>query len=566
MNKNIIIFLLIATSGFLIADFFVYNRASSLRTATQTALIDQKVDDVTLLRIERETGEDMELYRENQQWRIRKPYSGSIDHQAVMKLLDIFSLPILDSVSLSEMNRLQRTLASYGLQKPSLSVTIASAHAKDVVRFGDFTSLKDSIYAMVDGIDQIFVVSNVVFGAANVTAGAFRRRDVSQLTANSVVSFAIKKGSNELIEFSRNQDGWLVDGRRASTKMVESFLTSVLSARIENFVWPVGASNETDRVSDALLSGYGLSPDKTTTITFKGDEGAEDLISFGLQTGTNVYALVQDSGAIVTLPAKLAALVRQDERLFTDSRIFPIEARTIRHFSLSLEKLRCVLRKDDDARWRLESPIDAPADQQNVEKVLARILRLSLSDVVSEGGIEISFSTNSPKTQVSVESVLDKLRIEDFRSKEMLHIDPTVVKRLVRMSSNLGDKMDSVIYDRENRQWGLELGRSGFEVSVEGVEKVLSAITSLQALRVEDLGTQVSGRDEYGFSSPFLQLAIDRIGEDAVRRNILVGKCCKDGYYATIGSSDAVFVISEKTVEALSSPLVVEVPLRSDAK
>jgi len=51
-------------------------------------------------------------------------------------------------------------------------------------------------------------------------------------------------------------------------------------------------------------------------------------------------------------------------------------------------------------------------------------------------------------------------------------------------------------------------------------------------------------------------VAIDQETGDAVRRNILVGGRTEGGRFATVGSSEAIFVISDETVDALSSQLV----------
>ena len=69
---------------------------------------------------------------------------------------------------------------------------------------------------------------------------------------------------------------------------------------------------------------------------------------------------------------------------------------------------------------------------------------------------------------------------------------------------------------------------------------------------------QTHDLEAYGLDSPYMTVAIDQDREDAVRRNIMIGKDAADGRFATVGSADAVFVISHETAKALSSQLVEE--------
>ena len=51
-------------------------------------------------------------------------------------------------------------------------------------------------------------------------------------------------------------------------------------------------------------------------------------------------------------------------------------------------------------------------------------------------------------------------------------------------------------------------------------------------------------------------MAVDQDVDNAVRRNIIIGKKTKGGRFATIGSSDAVFVMGEEQVNRLSVAIV----------
>ena len=204
----------------------------------------------------------------------------------------------------------------------------------------------------------------------------------------------------------------------------------------------------------------------------------------------------------------------------------------------------------------LESPVVAKADDAVADEVLSRILSLSSSDIASAGeGVSVSIGTNAEKSVVSRTGVFGSRSPEDFRSGEILRIDPAHVRRIVRITGNVADTV-AVVYDRERKAWNVEGGAADVRAEHKGIESVLSAINPLVASRIEKLKVPAADLDDYGLDAPFLTVAVDQDVDDAVRRNIIIGKKTKGGRFATIGSSDAVFVMGEEQVNRLSAAIV----------
>jgi hypothetical protein len=61
----------------------------------------------------------------------------------------------------------------------------------------------------------------------------------------------------------------------------------------------------------------------------------------------------------------------------------------------------------------------------------------------------------------------------------------------------------------------------------------------------------------YGLENPRLTVAVDQDIEKSLRRNIMLGNRTENGCFATVGSSDAVFVISDETAGKISGSIVV---------
>ena len=523
----------------------------------QTLVEDQ--EDICRITLERNGKVSAAIERSELKWRLVEPYAGSVDDQVVMRFVDVLSTtPITDVIGESALLKLGRTRGDFSLDEPTLSVVLEfAAGDRERLDFGSKTPLTNGVYVSVGGTDSVFVVPVDLLDTIDVKAEQFRSRSVFTIGANSVTAFGVKRRAEPVLEFAHADDGWLVKGGPASSKKVLDFLAKVTAATAESFVWPVGASNETEHASAALLVGYGLDPDAAVTVTLKGVDGLDRRISFGKEASEgHVYALVHGGTAIVTLPAELKVLADQDADSFADLRLFPSDSRSITTFSISDRDVLYAFVREKDGGWSLESPIVARADDGAVEDLLARILSLSTSDGASgDDGVAISLSANAAKTVVSRNSVFMGMKPEDLRSKEIMRINPALVKRIVRIVGREA-KPVSVVYNRDRKVWNLENGGADVVPDPKGIEAVLSAINPLSAQRIERLKVSAADLDDYGLDSPFLTVAIDQEADEAVRRNIIIGKKAKGGRFATIGSSDAVFVIGEREVELLSSDVV----------
>lgn len=558
-NRKAIFILLVLAILLAAANAVLRYGAREIRASGRQLLV-ETTDGIFKIRLERKGLPAVELGKVGSHWRLIAPYSGSAEDQVVMKTVDRLSMtPISDVIVDSALLKLGRTRADFSLDEPGLSVELAFENGeRERIEFGAKTPLGDGVYASIDGLDSVFVVSAEILKDLDADAGRFRRRAIFTVDENAVSAFGIKRGGDPVMELVRGESGWRVKDAVASQQKVSDFLSKITSATAESFIWPVGASNETEHASTALLAGYGLDPDTAVTVTLKDVDGTDRRVSFGKEAQDGkVYALVHGGAAIVTLPASLKAMAEQDAALFTDLRLFPSDSRSVGTFSILDRDVLYAFVRGKDGGWSLESPIVARADNASVDAVLSRVLSLSASDSVpADEGVAVSLSTNSAKAVVSRESVFGALAPEDLRSKEIMKIDPTLVKRVVRIDGAEGAGPVSVVFDRERKIWTVEKGVTDAVPDQKGVESVLRSVSPLTALKIEKLKVPAADLDDYGLDKPFLTLAVDQEVDAAVRRNIMVGKKVKGGRFATIGASDAVFVIGDEVLEGLSADIV----------
>ena len=560
-NRRMILWLLagilvLAGTNFMLARN-VSHKAALIQKSSLLSVPDEAVSGIVMLR----KGVMETRLRHVSEWRITDPFEGSADESVVLRLLDALEYtPVSDAFSDKELLKLGgRTRADFDLAPPRLSVCVRFGDRERRIGFGSFTPSKAEVYACVDGLPAVFVVPSNMLAAVDLPTESFRRRTLFGSGEESVAAFDVKRGS-EFLRFRKDGDVWTMvqpTEATASAARIKKLLADVHSARAVDFVWPVGSSNEVSDASVALLSGYGLDPENAVTITLKGVDGTERRISFGSEASDGlVYALVHNGTAIVTVDRSLKEQASLGNAAFADTRLFPFEPAQVAGLSISDGGVSCLLAKQEDGSWRMDSPVSAEADAAAVESLLSAVLALRSADA-DEDGVEVGVSPDARTAKVSRRSLGVAFRLEDLRSLDIQKIDPATVRRLSVTGTDT-NSTTSVVYDRDRRAWNVESSPKKGTVDEKAVERVLKAVYPLRAERIVKLKVTAGDLSAYGLDNPRLTVAIDLFREDSTRRNILVGDRTNGGRFATVGASDAVFVLPDAACADLSQEIVAE--------
>lgn len=555
-NRRALVFLLLGIAALVLAEFMLERRGTVSSAGGRFALVETEspIGRIVICR----RGEPAVVLERGDGWKIIEPYRGSANEPTVLKLIDALTQTAVPTrISDSELEKVGRDRSDFSLVDPFLKVSIRTEDGADTsVSFGVPTPSAEGVYASVEGLNAVFIVPTAVFDAADVTADALRRRALFGISAESVCELGIRVGENAPVVFARDGESWRSESQPASASRLRAYLDVLADAQAVSFVWPVGATNESDHASEALLSSYGLDSDSAVTVTLKSEDGVERRLAFGKDASDGlVYALAQNGSAVVTVPAALKDETVSDPVRFTDSRLFPVEVSAVAAFTLSDGDAVYSFARSGKDSWRIESPVIAEADSAVVDAMLGRIVKLTAADADPDG-LSVSISSDANPIRVARSAVLPRAGINAVRSRTVFKVEPDAVKRLVRTPGARGGAVTSVVYSRERKGWNVEKPEGRGEVDEKAVARIVKALSGLTALRVEKLKVTAADLDDYGLDAPYLTLAIDQDREGAVRRNLLLGNPARGGRYATVGSTDAIFVIADDLVERLTVPLV----------
>lgn len=561
-NRKTIIYLLVGILALVAAHLYL-SFGGGVKLRVRDTVLDRSMLGADKIVIERRGEAGVVLSGKDGAWRVLEPYMADASLSGVARILDALVLyKIEETFTDGELARFGKRRSDFGLADPAVKVSVSKGAETVHVSLGRKTPAGDGVFASIEGDAMTYVLDPRVRGYVDIPSDALRSRALTRREPGPVNMFDVKRGHGVLMRFSKVDGGWkrcadregAVDSPASSAK-IDEFLGALAKAAASAFVWPVGATNEPPVATAPLLAGYGLDPESGITITIRDRGLPPSQIVLGKEAGGGlVYALVQNSTAIVTVDGKLKDMALESD--FTDSRIFPYEPSFVTRIALTDGGVDYLLAKKRDGAWVMDAPVSAPADPAEVELLIGRILSATAKDRAADG-VGIALATNAPAEKISRSAVLDGFDMARLRSREMARFDYTDIRRIV--SSTADGPVASVVYDRDRRAWAVESSKSGSAVRLDAIETVLKELNPLNADSIVTLKATDADLAKFGLEKPAYTISVDFFKDNSLRRNVFIGERTATGYYATMGAAfDAVFLLSDEAVSHLTAPLTGE--------
>lgn len=497
------------------------------------------------------------LAKQEGAWSVVEPLPGKADEREILKLLDSLTVvPWVESISDAELLRLGRGEKDFHLDDPLLTVKCNTENGEKELLFGLSTPSGDGVYAEIKSEPNVYVLSYDVYKLFARQANEFRAHRLIVETPDHVRVLDVKLGSVPLGSFSKKGDFWVFDnGMKTSNAKIIELITAICQLEAKDFIWPVDAAGSLAEIPQSVLSGYGLDGEGTIKVTIGGNDGRETRFAIGKEAGDGtVYALTDFGRSIVTIDGDIKEKLLNGADTLVDNHVFPYELDKITSLKLSYNEEEFLFKKGTDRLWRFESPISAEVDLAQMTTLLTRILELTHEDAVA-GGIEVAVNEEAESAAFSKVLLFKDGGIEDLRSKEIIKISPDTIKRIV-VGGAIIIEPQSVVYDSSRRLWSAERPAGVSKVNEEAIKSILSVFESLVAEKVVKVHPEPKDLRAYGLEDPYLIISIDRSKFDVPRKNLLIGNETEGGRYATIGVSDAIFILPTPILERLKYDII----------
>ncbi|HVE16655.1 MAG TPA: DUF4340 domain-containing protein, partial [Chthoniobacterales bacterium] len=250
------------------------------------------------------------------------------------------SLKVFDVIYASELGG-GRDLDTYGLDKPRSQIDLRG-DGPATLYFGKEAAGENRVYVRRGDSKDVFIVSDQLQQLAFRNPQDFRDRRLTNLSADRVDKFSIKRGAGEVV-FQRGGHGWEIVRplrARADDAAVEKLLGSLLGLQIADFI-----ADESDD-----LSAYGLAEPRAELVLSVDGESRPVALRIGADAGPNaVIAQFTARDSVYHLPKDAWTLLQADPDGFRDRSLT----------DLNLDTVDAVRFENGSANWTIERDGDA---------------------------------------------------------------------------------------------------------------------------------------------------------------------------------------------------------------
>ncbi|MDQ2711224.1 MAG: DUF4340 domain-containing protein [Acidobacteriota bacterium] len=229
-------------------------------TAATPKLVDIPEKDIQSVDLKKKDGSTLTLQRQAGKWTITAPEQWRADQDAATSLSSALNPVSADSVVEDKAS----DLAKYGLNSPSLTVTVHRTNGKsDQVAFGDDVPAGSLVYAQANGNAKVYAVASSVKTSLDKSASDLRDKRLLTFDTNKLTRVEVASGKSD-VEFGKNnQNEWQIlkpGPFRADSFQVEELLRKLTDAKMD---LSAGAGDDLKKAA-AYAAG---SPDATVKVS-----------------------------------------------------------------------------------------------------------------------------------------------------------------------------------------------------------------------------------------------------------------------------------------------------------
>jgi hypothetical protein len=251
-----------------------------------------------------------------------------------------------------------------------------------------------AILALVAALLGAFVWFYQVQGADRRTeAEASAKRLFPELEPDDVRALEFTTQDGQEARLERGEAGWAL-ARPLAFPADETTVSGLASGLAQ-------LASEGTLEEAQVLDVYGLG-EGAAEVRFEAG-GQTHRVRFGRKTpvGYNTYVTVDEAGTVYTVPSHRASAFERPLLDLRERRVLRFDRSSVEAIELSWPGGSAALEKRDDA-WSLTAPLEAPADRETVDDLLADVSFLRAEGFVDEPGAEAEQGFEEPAFQVAL--------------------------------------------------------------------------------------------------------------------------------------------------------------------
>ncbi len=543
---------------------------------------------VTRLRIETDAVR-LTCRREGGQWMLEEPWRAPARAGAVARILaGLADMPRGEVITAADRRARGTRSEDYGLSRPRARFELSGEGVSLAFLVGASGRL-GGLYLRLEGGNDILATDERLLDLLPAAADDLRDRTLMPGSPAALRKLSLKR-PGAFLQLARDEAGaWSLRqpfAAPAESERLDALLNALFAVQIATF----------EREKPGDLAPYGVEDAGEEVAAEYAENGPPPFtLRFGGAvpgvTGV-VYAALQPSGAVVTVPADLRRMLSLTPDELRDRRLLPFEPETVTAWQWTAGDRRLSLVRDGQD-WRMTEPWQADAHSAAVRAWLNEWRGIRIEDflppddpraagaVFDRPAAALSFTTNgvaSAATNASAGARIllaggtapgqpilarrdqdllllpaalpgglapDPLR---FRSLRMLNLDPREIREI---SLRMAQQEWTVERAADTDTW------TAREPGVRPDSAALDRRCALvRPLVITEWVAASAGPDaDFGFDAPAATLTFRLRGESGLSKTLLLGRTTGRGVYAAIRGQDFVALLDERLAARLTAPL-----------
>jgi hypothetical protein len=338
---------------------------------------------------------------EGDAWKMVAPWQDDADTGVIDELLDaIQNLHPEDVITdLGKGDKKRQILKDFGLNKSKLRLKLDGKRMPAELDFGQDTAVQGRGYLRIEDDDAVYVVTDDLKNIVSKTPEDFRDHRMTPFLT-TLINRAIFHVSGGEIELAKEQDNWQLVRpikARASNDAVVDILTKMNQTQISKFV----SENKSNPGSFGLDS-------PADVLTLYGGEGKKFEIEIGSAVPSNpqaVYAGLPQRNTVVEVSKSFARLFNITPNDLRDRKIARLNSDLIDRITIENATQPKIVLAREENRWRFLSPKDAPANANNVNRLIQAMNNDEVTDFVSDTATDLAkYGLDQPKLKITFSS------------------------------------------------------------------------------------------------------------------------------------------------------------------
>ena len=371
-------------------------KAKVKKETEENKLLSFERQDITGLTV-RSSGEDIVMTPDQSgTWKISAPLQTEADSREVESLLRALAIGKI-ARTLEEPGP---SLEPFGLEKPSITVTITAGTRKETIAVGDIGPISSTLYVLRESDKKVLLTDLPAKDFLNKRLFTFRKKEVLSIDSQQAERLRLTYPKTDIVLYRSDQmdktkrNKWQIRSpieAPADSTEVRMILTKMESLKALGFV---DAGSERDAVSKKLKDPAAL---KITAYV----GGAERTVKFYQPDPSSgeAYAVTTPEAPIYRVSPGVIKDLTKELFAFQDKRLMGADSEDIAMLAVKTRGEQYTL-INQSGTWVLEAKPDEKLDQQKAELFVSRVAGLPAELlIVKQGGPLAPYGLNSPTAE-----------------------------------------------------------------------------------------------------------------------------------------------------------------------